>query len=683
MIQILVGSGIFISAFLLFFIQLLLAKHMLPQFGGGAFVWITSMLFFQAALLLGYLYAYLLAKLPSLRIQAFIHFGLILASLYYIPIHLDALVVESQVWPPLSVCHLLISIIILPFVIISASSPLLQHWYSYVEKSEFPYYFYSISNAGSLIGLLGYPFFIEPSLGLKHQATLWSMMYIGYCVLCALFMATFVFKKQVLLISEKVRDVTALKAAEWIFLSFISSALLLSITQFLAQNIINLPLMWVVPLALYLISFIVTFANDRVYDRSFWLCSFFVFLSLVLWLSFMQSLVGYDILIVLLGLLYCACMICHGELIQRKPSKNGLTTFYLFIALGGVLGSLFVNLVAFVLLGKSWDFYIPLILISLFVAKIAYTYTKEKQPSWEFKVITRTAAVIVIVLTTLNVFSPQLSIVAEKRTVYGLIRVFDHGKAEQPNRYREMRNGQILHGLQFLSPEKKRIPTSYYGESSGINLAIRYLIEHSDHPLNIAAIGLGSGTVATYGRKGDRIDFYELDPTVIDFAKKYFSFLESSPAKINIILGDARLSLVKARFTPDFSHYDLIIADAFSGDAVPFHLLTNEAMSLYQSLLTKNGFIAIHASNTFINFMPLTKNEAKAFGLQHFWIKAAANGQTARFANTWAIMTRDPHFKAWLEKQSGFTIQDSRQDTNINWTDDDNSVLPLLRIWRL
>ncbi len=682
MFQVVVGVGIFTSAFLIFFIQLLLAKHMLPQFGGSAFVWITSILFFQTGLLLGYFYAYLLAKLPSKRLQAFIHFGLLLASLYFIPIQLDGFVINNQQWPPISVWQLLCSISLLPFIVISASSPLLQHWYCQIKESEFPYYFYSISNTGSLLGLLGYPFLIEPFIGLHQQAQLWTLMYLCYCFICLICMVHLLRIKKTPMYAKVPFNITIIKANQWLFLSFISSALLLAVTQFLTQNVINLPLMWVIPLGLYLISFIVTFSKTTGYDRHFWFSAFLIFLTLTLWLIYMESLSGYDVVIVLLGLLYSACMICHGELILRKPSLRSLTTFYLFISLGGVLGSLFVNLVAYVLLGKWWDFYIPLLLLTIMVVTISYQKYRAKQLTWETEVLTSTCLIIIVGLTIVCIIQPKTEVLTEKRSLYGFIRIFDH----LPNKkyaYREMRHGQITHGVQALATDKQMIPTTYYGEKSGVKLSIEYLRQHKKEPLNIAVIGLGVGTIASLGAKGDNIDFYELDENVKDFAYQYFTYLKSSPANIKVILGDARLSMVKAQFSPTFKHYDLIVADAFNGDAIPFHLLTHEAIQLYQHLLTKDGIIALHTTNTYLSFYPLTFNLAKDQNLQHIWVQTLGQPLKLNYTNYWALLSQDPVLTAWMKQQSGIKIVDFTPKSDILWTDDFNSILPLLRILSL
>ncbi|MCS5712062.1 fused MFS/spermidine synthase [Candidatus Berkiella aquae] len=679
MFQILVGSGIFTSALLLFFIQPLLAKHLLPQFGGSAFVWVASILFFQSGLLLGYLYAYLLTKLPSVRAQVFIHFVLLAASLFFIPIHLDNIVIANNQWPPASVLLLLSSIILLPFTIISASSPLLQQWYCRIERTDFPYYFYSISNAGSLLGLLGYPLFIESLIGLKAQATVWTCLYLGYCFICLLCMSILFKTKPQALIPQHGDPVSSAKIGLWLFLSFLSSALLLAVTQFLTQNIINLPLMWVIPLGLYLITFIVTFAHAKSYDRNFWLASFAIWLGLTLWLIYKDVLVGYDVVLILLALLYSACMICHGELILHKPDQSALTAFYLIIALGGVLGSLFVNIVAYVLLGKWWDFYIPLLLISCVSLILIYQQLSGSESSWKQKIFVLGGIAAFLTLVVFNILKPQNEVIAEKRSLYGYIRVFDHIERNDQLSIRELRHGNTLHGMQFLNPQRQQWPTTYYTRNAGVGLAIEYLHEHLQRPINIAVIGLGTGTIASLALPKDHIDFYEVDENVNEFAHRYFTFLKQSAATTDVIVGDARLSMVKKRFAKDFKAYDLIVADAFNGDAIPFHLLTEEAMSLYRQLLAKDGIIAFHISNIFINLVPVTSQLAQKQGFEHYWLKNNSDRKIGQAKSDWVLVSANPELASWF---AAHHITPERPDSNykIDWTDDNNSILPLLKI---
>lgn len=667
MLAILIGSGIFTSAFLLFFIQPLLAKHLLPQFGGSAFVWIASILFFQTGLLLGYLYAYLLAKIPSLRWQAGIHFIVLLTSFYFIPLHLENVVIQNDQWPPITVIMLLSSMVLLPFMLVSASSPLLQHWYCQLKKTDFPYYFYAISNIGSLLGLLGYPFFIEPIIGIKQQSYLWVALYLVYCAICLCCIWTLITVNPQTLVHSRSEKVLFLHVLHWLFLSFLSSALLLAVTQFLSQNIINLPLMWVIPLSLYLISFIVTFAKNSGYDRPFWLGTFIIWLGLTLILIYKEVLNGYDAIFCLLALLYSACMICHGELIRHKPAPTHLTTFYLMIACGGALGSLFVNLIAYVLLGKWWDFYIPLLLLCALIFVFAFQ---------RYRILATLGACLGMVAMTFIILAPTQNRIAEKRSLFGYIQIIEHNPTNNILHARELRHGSTMHGLQFLAPDRERWPTTYYTHNSGVGLAIEYLHKRQK-PLNIAVIGLGCGTLASLATPGDHIDFYEVDSHVITFAERYFTFIKKSPATIQIILGDARLSMIKQMFLANFQGYDLIVADAFSGDAIPFHLLTKEAMSLYQHLLKPDGIVAFNTSNTFINLMPVTIQLANNHHLAHWWLQTKSDLRIGQMRSDWALLSADPALSAWLAEQPVKIIPNTNK--TVNWTDDYNSILPLIK----
>ncbi|HRE32005.1 MAG TPA: fused MFS/spermidine synthase, partial [Candidatus Berkiella sp.] len=504
-------------------------------------------------------------------------------------------------------------------------------------------------------------------------------LYLVYCFICLLCMKILFKTKPQALIQLRPEPVSIAKMGLWLFLSFLSSALLLAITQFLTQNIINLPLMWVIPLGLYLITFIITFAHAKSYDRNFWLGSFAIWLGLTLWLIYKDVLIGYDVVLILLALLYSACMICHGELILHKPQQSALTVFYLIIALGGVLGSLFVNVVAYVLLGKWWDFYIPLILISCVTLTLIYQQLSTSGASWKQKILIISGIAAFLTLVVFNILKPKNAVVAEKRSLYGYIRVFDHIEHNDQLSNRELRHGNTLHGMQFLNPQRQRWPTTYYTRNAGVGLAIKYLHQHLQRPLNIAVIGLGTGTIASLALPKDHIDFYEVDKNVNEFAHRYFTFLSQSSATIDVIVGDARLSMVKKLFSKNFKPYDLIVADAFNGDAIPFHLLTEEAMSLYRQLLAKDGIIAFHISNIFINLVPVTSQLAQKQGFEHYWIRNDADLKIGQAKSDWVLVTANPEIATWFSEQH-ITPARIHFNDKIDWTDDNNSILPLLKI---
>ncbi|HRE31633.1 MAG TPA: hypothetical protein PLD88_06620, partial [Candidatus Berkiella sp.] len=495
-------------------VQPVLAKYIVPQFGGSSFVWITSLLFFQAALLLGYFYAYLLTKFFSERNQAIIHFIVILISFYFIPIHLQPNLSIESIWPPLAVLSILTSSILLPFMVLSASSPLLQHWYCTLKQTPYPYFYYSISNAGSLLGLLGYPLFLEPFIGTQKQSILCSVIYTFYAILCALCLYQLRSSNTKRLLETKQSITTSyVSLAKWLILAFLTSALLLSTTQFLTQNVINVPLIWILPLAIYLISFITTFATPKGYEREFWFPIFAVFTLLILKNIYFLTLNGIQIVIFLLGLLYTACIICHGELVRAKPEQKDLTLFYLYIALGSVLGGLFANGLS-LLFDNWWNLYIPLIIINLIILFISYSMYRQSRKMKErlISLFCLIALLLFLLVIWVDTFPKDKKLIMQHRNLYGLLRIYDMQTESGP--YRMLLHGTVMHGSEYLEPDKQLWPTTYYGPHSGAGLAIQYMSKMRDSSLQIAIVGLGTGTIASLANPKDEITFYEIDPDV-------------------------------------------------------------------------------------------------------------------------------------------------------------------------
>lgn len=676
MFHFLTASTIFLSAYLLFFIQPLLAKSLLPVLGGSALVWLAGMLFFQGALLLGYGYAFLLTRYLKGRLQVFVHLLLLLLSFYFIPVKLYVLgAYLANGSQPFLILKLYASHILLPFALLSATSPLLQHWYWRIKQTPFPYYLYAISNAGSLIGLLGYPFLLEPLIGIQLQAKIWSWAYGLYAFATFIFLVV-VFKLKHTCVPLQKLKIVASSVIKWVGLAFLGCTVFLATTQFLAQNIINLPLMWVFPLALYLLSFIVTFAKPKGYDRGFWMPCFLIWLILMMWLMLQGEWNGVNVVIVILLLQYSACMVCHGELIRLKPDASDLTIFYFFIALGGVLGGVVVNIIAPFFFTHWWDFYVPLLIIS---GIILFTYLKNPDDGAKNTLIMQlTLCIIGMSLTILSMDKEfrlgKTEVIENIRNPYGFIKVIENKKMKEP--YRALMHGTIMHGLQYLQPEKQNWLTTYYGEQSGIGLAVQYLRETKKAPLRIGIIGLGTGTLAALSQKEDIVDFYEIDKDIKKLAQYYFTYLSGAKSKVQIIVEDGRLAL-KAR---PHGYYDLIVVDAFNGDAIPFHLLTKEAMSLYASKLKPQGIIALHTSNTYLNFIPVVKAQASALGCEERTIVNSADLSRKVFPATWALLSCDEGLFSWLKAEKAPFIDDKASKETF-WTDDKNSILPLLK-WR-
>lgn len=679
MLQGLYGITIFLSALLLFLVQPLLAKAMLPFFGGSAFVWVVSILFFQIGLLLGYSYAYFLAKYLSDKAQAICHIVLLAFSCWFIPIDLYVNHFLEGLWPPIGVLYILSLCILIPFVVISASSPLLQHWYCQIRRTTFPYVFYAISNLGSLLGLIGYPFLIEPMIGLKDQKVLWSALYALYILLCLCCLSKLLFVQ-----SNTVKDQTIAKLSvnnmlKWLLLTFLSSALLLSVTLFLSQNVINLPLIWVLPLAFYLISYIIVFSRHKIYDRQFWSISCLIWLLLTLWLIYSGRLAGMDVVIVFLTLLFCACMFCHGELIFLKPHQQHLTVFYLFIALGGVLGGIFVNIVAILLFKNWWDFFLPLIVINGLIILIFYREYASSKTLWNggLSIFSVMSVICLFGVIIQNIYLEKNKLISQYRNPYGFIKVVHYQFEDKNQNYKALMHGKIMHGLQFDDNTKKNWPTTYYSSVSGIGIAMKFL-DSQHKPLHIGVIGLGSGTFASLTKAGDKLHFYDIDKDIETVALNDFSFIKDTKADVKISLGDARIQLQKELQATGGRQYDLLVIDAFSGDAIPSHLLTKEAMQLYQKHLAKGGIIAFHTSNTYVNLLPVTKALASTQSCSHYWIENEGDAKLGIFKATWALITCNPEFGEWLIKQEIKTTETS-QSQSILWTDDFSTILPLLR----
>ncbi|MBI2791833.1 MAG: fused MFS/spermidine synthase [Gammaproteobacteria bacterium] len=679
MINLLYGLTIFLSAFLLFFIQPMIAKIMLPIFGGSSFVWLATILFFQIVLLVGYAYAYGLTKYFSTKTQIAIHIILLITSLYYIPVHLHQIDMSHQLWSPLAVLWVLTMSVMLPCIVISASSPLLQHWYCNIQKTTFPYAFYAISNAGSLIGLLSYPFLLEPLLGLKLQSVGWSVLYGIYFVLCLLCVMKLWTLKKGMVAEDNIVVAPSPHKLKWLVLTFLSSALLLSITQFLVQNVINMPLIWVLPLSLYLISYIVVFAKPKNYDRQFWAASFLIWLLLTIWLILEYHLSGINAVIVVLALLFSACMVCHGELIKLKPINEDLTLFYLYIALGGVLGGIFANIIALLIFQNWWDLYLPLIIINGIIIALFYFQYRDNPSSWN-RILSFLSIVTIIffgLVIILNTYLSGQTLVAQFRNPYGFIKVLDYEYYDNALRRRALIHGKIMHGLEFMDESKLLWPTTYYGHSSGVGKAFDYL-EEQNKPLKIGIVGLGAGTLAGYAKKGDEITFYEIDKDIQTVATEYFKFLSSNPGKTNIVLGDARIEL-QNQLKVGSQQYNMLIVDAFNGDAIPAHLLTVEAMQLYMAHIVKNGIIALHTTNTYLDFMPITLALAKNQSCSQYWIQNGIDVSSREFAATWALISCDPKLGPWLQAHH-VALRSPQYVQPMLWTDDFNSVLPLLKL---
>lgn len=627
------AAAIFLSAFLLFLVQPIVAKMILPRFGGSVAVWATCLVFFQAALLLGYALAHRFVQRDRQRAWRVAHAALLIGSLALLPVAPAAGSASS--WPPaLQILALLVLTIGLPFTLLATTSPLLQAWMARDERVRNPYRLFAVSNLASLAALLAYPWLVEPWLPTALQARVWSAAYAVYVVLL-LFIG---WRRP----PPGPAEPTAAGVADdgqprgetfgaWFALAALGSYELLAVTNHLTQNLPSFPMMWVLPLVIYLLSFTLAFDGERWLRPRAWRAA-----ALVALLVQCAMLVGERRILatawpiaVFLVALFVVCMFCHGELARSRPQVQRLTRFYLAVSAGGVVGGAVVALGAPALLRGYFEVEIGLVL----VAAALLWRCGSQGLAWRAAAI---AVLLATVLTAVWRIQEALRLVVDiRRNFYGVLRVREYNAGDPEARERVLLHGRIMHGQQIMG--RPRQPTSYYAENSGIGLLLRAL---DDRPIEVGAIGLGAGTIATYGKPGDRYRFYEINPAVVDDARRYFSFLADSPAAVDVEIGDGRL-----RLQADAGRrYDVLVVDAFSGDSIPVHLLTREAVQLYLQRLKPDGVLALHISNSHLDLKPVVAGIAADLGLPAVWISDPGGGDSdlSRAWSDWVLLSREP-----------------------------------------
>lgn len=678
--SILFAVTIFTSAFLLFQVQPLLAKFILPWFGGTPAVWTMCMLVFQMLLFGGYAYAHLLSRIGSNSRQALIHASLLTIAALTLP------VVPAAEWKPtgdeapgLRITLLLLATVGMPYFLLSSTGPLLQNWFSKACPGASPYRLYALSNIGSLLALISYPFVFEPLFSSTAQAWLWSVLFLIFalsCLMCswktAMAPATSGTGNEESPTTQTADDVP-LPRVRWLILAMLPSIMLLATTNEVCMNIAVVPFLWIIPLTLYLLSFILTFESDRFYRRrpmilltACSLCATMLMLS-----RGSMSGVVFQIAL-LLGNLFVVCMFCHGELVRLKPDPKQLTAFYLTMSAGGAAGGLAVGLLA-PLVFKGY-FELPLALVACLLICIGTFLRDDKQ--FQQRVPPRTTLNMGAVLLGLcfiyfTCFAQHAPDVLDvKRNFYGVLRVENDVLESNARPMRDMVHGCVVHGRQFVDQDGRYQPSTYYSQSSGIGRTL--LTVDADRPRRIGVVGLGAGTLAVYGRSGDAIRFYEINPDVIDLARKHFTFLDDSHAEIDVIPGDARLVLDRETD----QNFDVLVLDAFSGDAIPVHLLTSEAMRIYMRHLSDRGILAIHISNLYFDLEPVVRALAAESGLEARVQKCVqgSDGGVA-FNSVWMLLSGDT---SALNVACGPDASTAPHRV-VYWTDDHNNLLNVLR----
>ncbi len=631
--MLLFASTVFTSAFLLFLVQPIIAKQILPWFGGNASVWTICMVFFQLLLLGGYAYADALVRRCVPRTQAIVHSVLLAASLAFLPI------LAAESWKPAPdteptarILLLLFSTIGLPYFLLSTTGPLVQAWFARSFPSATVYRLFALSNFASLLALIAYPPVIEPAISLQAQSWAWSAVYLVFAGLCAASAWKAAAKPNVAAVfaTEISSENTANsppRTAEyllWLALSALGSLMLLAVTSHITQNVASVPFVWIVPLVLYLLSFILVFdvggarAKSGWYARAWGLPALFALMVGMSWFLY-QNLgvmdIRYSIALYSAGL-FAACMFCHGELAAMRPAPQYLTRFYLMISIGGATGGLFVGLIAPRIFTSFIE--LPLALVSCGALAALLSWRSAPDGSgftWRRFLAFATPVAALAVTATVAWHGYKYydyihsDAIVMKRNFYGTLRVkeYDRGRDEQMTR--ALVHGVINHGWQYTDPALRTQPISYFGPGSGIARALEY---YDKGPRRVGVIGLGVGVFMAWGRPGDSFRIYELDPDVVRIAREQFHYLADSKAKIEIVTGDGRLNM--ERDAPQ--RFDLISVDAFSSGSIPIHLLTREALQAYRRHLAPGGVVVYNVTNRFVNLAPLLKLVAEAEGMQ-------------------------------------------------------------------
>ncbi|HET9576935.1 MAG TPA: fused MFS/spermidine synthase [Usitatibacter sp.] len=669
------AATIFLSAFLLFLVQPILAKEILPWFGGAAIVWTLCMVFFQLVLLLGYAYAHWLAKHADGTRQAWIHGALLLASLAFLPM------IPDSSWKPqgadnpaVRILVLLFATVGLPYFLLSSTSPLVQAWFARAYPGSSPYRLFALSNFASMLALLGYPLLVEPWLTNARQSFSWSAGYALFVLLCAglawsarKLPPLTVEGGQTAAIAEE-RAPRRASIALWLALSATGSATLLAVTNHLTQNISSIPLLWVVPLAVYLLTFILCFESSRWYWPALYLGSLVWMLALMAWfLGYKpwQFELLWQIAVFTVGLFF-VCMFCHGELALRRPGPRHLTLFYLAVSLGGVVGGALVGLVAPVTLPGYLELDIALVVVALLALA-----TNLYRPAWAIAVLVVAAGGTFASLAwRIHTFTEDT--VHIERNYYGVLRVKENTTTTASGeeiRYRSLVHGSILHGEQWLSEKYRHSATSYYKTTSGIG---RTLILMEGKPIKVGIIGLGAGSIAVYADADDVYRFYDINPAVIRISNKWFTYLADSPGKMETVLGDARLSL--EREPPQ--GFDVLAVDAFSGDSIPVHLITVEAFTEYLRHMKPDGVIAFHVSNRFLDLKPVLLAIAERHKLEYAYVHETGDSGTT--TSDWVLLSRNKRFllKPLIVEATEPVVP--RPDWRV-WTDDFNNLVQVFR----
>lgn len=678
------AAAIFLGAFLLFQVQPIIAKALLPRYGGAPAVWTTCMLFFQTLLLGGYAYAHATASALKPRVQAVLHVALLIAAFCTLPITPKPNEAAGASDAPIGeILILLLRAVAAPYFLLASTSPLLQSW-SAAAGGGSPYRLYALSNVGSMLALLSYPVAVEPWLTTRQQETVWSVAFGVFAALSAL--SVHMAWKATPSGPKSPAEAPDAEAAPptlgrrllWLALPACASTLLLAVTNQMCQEVAVVPFLWLIPLSLYLLSFILPFESDRWYSRTWCVPVLMLVLIVLTSAAAMGARAGilYGVPVYSAGLFIC-CLFCHGELAARRPAPRHLTSYYLLMSLGGALGGVFVSLIAPLIFRGFDEIYVGLMACGALAAGlsiadpaniIAGRRMFNPMHLWLVGVVGLVG--LVLGMRLLQRTRPGFH---ELRDFYGTIRVVDLPSTDRGT-VRFLTHVGTRHGQQFLEPSRRRLATSYFTGRCGIGILLEELA--NEPPRRMAIIGLGAGILATYGRSEDFIRYYELSPRMIEVARRDFTFLSDSRATTEVVPGDARLSLERETGEPP---YDILVGDAFSSDAIPAHLLTREAFRIYAQRLKPNGVLALNVSTRHLDLGPLIKGLADTIGRSAVEIDTPTDDEGAPLNARWILITSDTALLERPRIKSVAKDPSSGQPCPRLWTDDYSNLLQVIR----
>jgi hypothetical protein len=641
-------AGVVASAFCLFLIQPLVAKRILPVLGGSAHVWAVCLVFFQAALLAGYGYASLLAARLRPAAQFRVHMGLCALALGSLPLASAPLHGIDVGAPSLEVLLLLARSVGVPYVLLASSSPLLQHWFALRFPARRNWRLFAVSNFACAVALLAFPFWLERTWALPDILRFWQVAVVAAV---ALHIAA-AWSVRRLEEPPVVPSPPARLPVVWFWLALLGSALLLTVTGYLTSVVAPFPLLWVLPLFVYLMTFVVVFEGER-YRSAWGVPVGFGGLLLMAWaLMYLPParMMGLGVLVWTAGL-FAACLMLHGELWRRRPANRELTPFYLSMAAGGAIGSLLLGIAAPLALAYPVE-------LSLTLALAAFTAVSllPRRRPWFTVAVAAAGAVALAAPAEWAAYGSGT--LAATRNFHDALRITQRTVSEDRPPLRSIVHGTVNHGAQYTTGEWRRRPLTYFHERTGAGI----MMTRPGPPRRVGVVGLGAGTLAAYGRDGDVFRFYELNPAVIDMAIRHFTYMQDTPAHVEVIPGDARVMMEREQ--PQ--NYDMLVVDAFTGDSVPAHLLTREAFEVYLRHLKPEGTLALHVSNRYLNLPPVVQAVSASLGLRSGVISSAPDEETGAAGAVWVMVDRG-------------AAEQSPIDPRLLWTDDFSSLLPILR----